>query len=136
MLVGQIKLLSIAKIFVRKLLRKEPGRPEFSWRGGGEPEQVDYAGAMNQMEAAAAAGVKQFVFLGSMGGTDPSNFLNTIGKRPDGTGGDILLWKRKAEKHLVKLAQEKGFAYTIVHPGESVSQSASDDVYVLTRGVR
>ena len=40
-----------------------------------------------------------------MGGTDPSNFLNTIGKNPDGSGnGDILLWKRKAEKYLVEVS--------------------------------
>jgi len=39
-----------------------------------------------------------------MGGTDPSNFLNTIGKNKDGTGnGDILIWKRKAEKYLIKV---------------------------------
>ncbi len=40
-----------------------------------------------------------------MGGTDPSNFLNTIGKNKDGSGnGDILLWKRKAEKYLVDVS--------------------------------
>lgn len=38
--------------------------------------------------------MKHFVFVGSMGGTQPENFLNTIGKKPDGTGGDILIWKR------------------------------------------
>jgi uncharacterized protein YbjT (DUF2867 family) len=42
-----------------------------------------------------------------MGGTDRSNFLNTIG------GGDILVWKRRAEKYLV----DSGLEYTIVHPG-------------------
>ena len=41
-----------------------------------------------------------------MGGTDPSNFLNTIGKNKDGSGnGDILLWKRKAEKYLVEVRE-------------------------------
>ena len=44
------------------------------------------------------------VNLSSMGGTDPSNFLNAVGKNPDGTGnGDILLWKRKAERYLVEV---------------------------------
>jgi nucleoside-diphosphate-sugar epimerase len=60
--------------------------------------QVDYVGAKLQIDAAKAAGVKKFVFLSSMGGTQPDNFLNTIGKQPDGSGGDILLWKRKAEE--------------------------------------
>jgi hypothetical protein len=39
--------------------------------------QVDYVGAKLQIDAAKAAGVK---------------------KQPDGSGGDILLWKRKAEE--------------------------------------
>jgi hypothetical protein len=60
--------------------------------------QVDYVGAKLQIDAAKAAGVKKFVFLSSMGGTQPDNFLNTIGKQPDGSGGDILVWKRKAEE--------------------------------------
>lgn len=56
--------------------------------------QVDWMGAKALIDAAKAAGVKHFVYVGSMGGTQPENFLNTIGKRDDGTGGDILLWKR------------------------------------------
>jgi hypothetical protein len=41
----------------------------------------------------------------SMGGTDPDNFLNKVGKNPDGSGnGDILLWKRKAERYLVNVS--------------------------------
>ena len=37
-----------------------------------------------------------------MGGTDPDDFLNTLGKDKKGNGnGDILVWKRKAEKYLV-----------------------------------
>lgn len=56
--------------------------------------QVDWLGAKALIDAAKAAGVKHFVYVGSMGGTQPDNFLNTIGKQEDGTGGDILLWKR------------------------------------------
>lgn len=56
--------------------------------------QVDWMGAKALIDAAKAAGVKHFVYVGSMGGTQPDNFLNTIGKQDDGTGGDILLWKR------------------------------------------
>lgn len=51
-------------------------------------------GAKALIDAAKTAGVKHFVYVGSMGGTQPDNFLNTIGKQDDGTGGDILLWKR------------------------------------------
>ena len=40
-----------------------------------------------------------------MGGTDPNNFLNKVGKKSDGSGnGDILLWKRKAERYLVNVS--------------------------------
>ena len=39
-----------------------------------------------------------------MGGTDPENMLNALGRETlaDGSvrGGNILLWKRKAEKYL------------------------------------
>lgn len=57
---------------------------------------MDWIGAKALIDAAKAAGVKHFVYVGSMGGTQPDNFLNTIGKQDDGTGGDILLWKRLA----------------------------------------
>ena len=50
----------------------------------------------------------------SMGGTDPHYFLNTLGKKKNGEGdGDILIWKRKAEKYLI----DSGLQYTIIHPG-------------------
>ena len=47
----------------------EPGqRPTMGFAPGGEPEQVDYQGQVNQIEAAKAAGVQQVVLVGSMGG--------------------------------------------------------------------
>jgi uncharacterized protein YbjT (DUF2867 family) len=40
--------------------------------------------------------------------------LNTIGRVPgNDLSGNILLWKRKAEKYLI----ESGLNYTILHPG-------------------
>jgi len=117
--VPKIKPWSIVKVMFKKLLRKEDvGRPEFSFPENGTPEEVDWLGAKAQIEAAKAAGVKHFVFVSSMGGTQPDNFLNTIGKVSDGTGGDILLWKRKAEKFLV----ESGLDYTIIHPGGLIDE--------------
>lgn len=56
--------------------------------------KVDWIGAKALIDEAKKVGVKHFVYIGSMGGTQPDNFLNTIGKKADGTGGDILLWKR------------------------------------------
>lgn len=57
---------SILKILFKKLFRREPGRPKFKFPENGEPEQVDYVGAKNQIDAAIKAGIKHFVFLGSM----------------------------------------------------------------------
>jgi hypothetical protein len=54
------------------------------------------------------------VLVSSMGVLDPNNFLNQIGKDKNGNGhGDILIWKRKAEKYL----SLSGLQYTIIHPG-------------------
>jgi hypothetical protein len=63
-----------------------------------------------------------------MGGTDPDNFLNQVGKNADGTGnGDILLWKRKGEQYLVN----SGLDYTIIHPGGLVDTEPGIENYVL-----
>lgn len=112
---------SIVKVLFKKtvLRRADPGRPKFKFGPGGTPEEVDWLGAKMQIDAAVEAGVKNFVFVSSMGGTQPENFLNSIGKQADGSGGDILLWKRKAERYLI----ESGIpSYTIVHPGGLVDK--------------
>ncbi len=56
-----------------------------------------------------------------MGGTQPENFLNTLG------GGDILKWKRRAEQYLV----ESGVPYTIVHPGGLLDDAGCQRQLVL-----
>lgn len=83
------------------------GRPEFFYEDGGSPEEVDWQGQKAQIDAAIASGVKQIVLVGSMGGTDESNPLNALGN------GNILVWKRKAEKYLA----DSGVAYTIIRAG-------------------
>lgn len=103
----QIKKRSLVRIIFKKLLRMDPGRPTFRWIENGAPSIVDYLGGKTQIDAAKAEGVKQVVYVGSMGGTQSDNFLNTIGD------GNILLWKRKAEEYLI----ESGLKYTIIHPG-------------------
>ena len=58
--------------------------------------------------------VPKVVLVSSMGGLDKNNFLNQIGKDKNGEGhGDILIWKRKAERYLCL----SGLQYTILHPG-------------------
>ncbi|KAJ6407866.1 hypothetical protein OIU84_011220 [Salix udensis] len=83
------------------------GRPEFYFEDGAFPEQVDWIGQKNQIDAAKAAGVKQIVLVGSMGGTDLNHPLNSLG------GGNILVWKRKAEQYLA----DSGVPYTIIRAG-------------------
>ncbi|KAK7373748.1 hypothetical protein VNO80_07168 [Phaseolus coccineus] len=82
-------------------------RPEFYFDDGAYPEQVDWIGQKNQIDAAKAAGVKQIVLVGSMGGTDLNNPLNSLGN------GNILVWKRKAEQYLA----DSGVPYTIIRAG-------------------
>ncbi|KZV53398.1 hypothetical protein F511_10184 [Dorcoceras hygrometricum] len=80
------------------------GRPEFYFDDGAFPEQVDWIGQKNQIDAAIAAGVKYVVLVGSMGGTKPDHPLNSL------ANGNILIWKRKAEQYL----SESGIPYTII----------------------
>lgn len=83
------------------------GRPEFYFEEGAYPEQVDWLGQKNQIDAAKAAGVKQIVLVGSMGGTNLNHPLNSLGN------GNILVWKRKAEQYLA----DSGIPYTIIRAG-------------------
>ena len=83
------------------------GRPEFYFEDGAYPEQVDWIGQKNQIDAAKAAGVKHIVLVGSMGGTNPNHPLNSL------ANGNILIWKRKAEQYLA----ESGIPYTIIRAG-------------------
>ena len=77
------------------------------------PPQVDWLWQKAQIDAAVAAGVKKVVLVSSMGGTQIDNFLNTMGAGGDVGDANILLWKRKAEMHLVA----SGVDFTIIHPG-------------------
>lgn len=94
----------------------ETNRPEFGFPNG-QPESVDWHGQKRLIDAAAKAGGVHVVICSSMGGTNPENSLNKLGRveNDDGStsGGDILKWKRKAEKYLA----DSGMPYTVIHPG-------------------
>ena len=83
------------------------GRPEFYYEENGYPEQVDWIGQKNQVDAAKAAGCKHIVLVGSMGGQNPNHMLNSLGN------GKVLIWKRKAEEYL----SQSGIPYTIIRAG-------------------
>jgi len=104
----------------------------FAWKHGGYPEKVDYQGQKAQIDLAKRLGIPHVVLVTSMGGTDPSNFLNSVGKSTKMNSGqeghgDILLWKRRAEKYLV----ESGLDYTILHPGALVDTPGGREEFVL-----
>jgi len=110
---------------------EETGRPIFAFPNG-QPEQVDWLGQKAQIDAAKACGPDTHVVIcSSMGGTDPSNMLNALGREslPDGStkGGNILLWKRKAEKYLI----DSGLPYTVVHPGGLLNEPGSKREIVI-----
>ena len=130
----KINYFSLAKILFNKVIlrKKEPGRPTFTFPNG-IPEIVDWEGARNQIDFAIKNNVKQFVFVSSMGGTQPDNFLNSIGKKEDGSGGDILLWKRKAEEYLIQECQKSssGMTYTIIHPGGLTDKPGNTNEIIL-----
>lgn len=125
--VPKIKIWSLIKVLILKIFRVV-ARPEFYFIKNGDPYNVDWLGAKNQIDAAKAAGIRQFVFLSSMGGTQPDNFLNSIGKKiGDELSGNILLWKRKAEEYLIK----SGLAYTILHPGGLLDKAGGEREIVV-----
>jgi nucleoside-diphosphate-sugar epimerase len=104
-------LLKIPFNFIRRKPLVNFRSMKFVWKHkDGYPEKVDYEGQINQIELAKQLGIPHVVVVSSMGGTDPNNFLNSVGKSTDKrTGkmaghGDILLWKRRAEKYLVEVS--------------------------------
>ena len=83
----------------------------FKFKRNQYPEKVDYEGQVAQIDMAKELGIEHVVVVSSMGGTDPDNFLNQVGKNADGSGnGDILLWKRKAERYLTEVRESSNRA--------------------------
>lgn len=100
----------------------------FVYKPGQYPRKVDFEGQIRQIDFAKSVGIGHIVLVSSMGGTDKNNFLNSVGKKKNGKGeGDILVWKRKAEKYLVG----SGLDYTIIHPGELIDSPGSVEELVL-----
>eukprot|EP00532_Pseudo-nitzschia_australis_P006683 CAMPEP_0168168172 /NCGR_PEP_ID=MMETSP0139_2-20121125/2939_1 /TAXON_ID=44445 /ORGANISM="Pseudo-nitzschia australis, Strain 10249 10 AB" /LENGTH=496 /DNA_ID=CAMNT_0008085459 /DNA_START=233 /DNA_END=1723 /DNA_ORIENTATION=+ len=149
--VPRIQKRSLAAMLVKAPWRAMRGKPlmnirsmRFSWKHGGYPEKVDFHGQKAQIDLAKRLGIPHVVLVSSMGGTNPDNFLNSVGKqhqhqhqhqevartssskRKEGHG-DILLWKREAEKYLV----ESGLDYTILHPGGLVDTPGGQDDFVF-----
>ena len=78
-------------------------------RGQGEgdgPEQVDYGGVKNLVDAAKAAGVKYALLVSSGGVTHKDHPLNKM-------FNNLLIWKFKGEEYL----RHSGITYTVFRPG-------------------
>jgi len=105
------------------------GRPVFGYPAGGDPEFVDWIGQKSQIDAMCESDGGLVVVCSSMGGTDPSNPLNSLGRTEDPEtgeekGGNILMWKRKSEKYLIEQAEKaSNLKYTIVHPGGLINET-------------
>lgn len=87
------------------------------------PEHVDFEGARNLAEAAAAAGVGHHVLVSSMGVTDDEHELNRM-------FNNILIWKRKGEEAVVA----SGVSYTIVRPGGLSDGPGSAQTVIFEQG--
>ncbi|MEJ2138153.1 MAG: SDR family oxidoreductase [Gammaproteobacteria bacterium] len=87
------------------------------------PEAVDYLGIKNLADAAAQAGVTQFVLVSSSGVTQEDHFLN---KMLD----NVLVWKFKGEEAL----RASGVPYTIVRPGGLVNKPGGSEALVFAQG--
>lgn len=114
-LAGCSALIILTSAVPVKLPQDAPGPPQFTFKEAEFPEQVDWKGQVLQIDAAKSAGVTHVVLVSSMGGTDPSHFLNSIGS------GGIVNWKRKAEQYLIA----SGLQYTILHPGGLVDDTST-----------
>ncbi len=73
--------------------------------GANRPEEVDHLGTVNLSRAAKAAGATRFVIITSSVSGKKDHFLNYI-------GGDVLIWKKRAEEALMS----SGLEYVIVGP--------------------
>ncbi len=97
-----------------------PGSPPgCSFEPGGTPEEVDYQGQINQIDAAKVAGVKHIILVGSMGGTNEHHPLNHFGK--------VLIWKRKSEQYLI----DSGIDYTIIRAGGLLDEPGGQREFLI-----
>lgn len=118
-----IILSSAAPQKVDKPADAPPGPPQFVYPEGQYPEQIDWEGQKNQIDAATAAGskVKHIVVVGSMGSEDPDHMLNKLGN------GNILVWKRKAEQYAI----DSGITYTVINPGGLIDKAGGERELVV-----
>ena len=87
------------------------------------PEHVDFEGARNLADAAAAAGVGHYVLVSSMGVTHDDHQLNRL-------FNNILMWKRKGEDAVAA----SGIPYTIIRPGGLNDGPGNEQTVIFEQG--
>lgn len=81
-------------------------------------------GTLNLIAAARQKGVKQFIFVTSIGADDLANPLNLF--------WGVLFWKKRSEEEL----QRSGLTYTIVRPGGAVCMVMMGGGRTIRKGMR
>lgn len=87
------------------------------------PERVDFEGARNLAEAAAAVGVEQYVLVSSRGATHDDHVLNRM-------FNNVLIWKRRGEEAVAA----SGVPYTIVRPGGLADDPGGNQAIIFEQG--
>lgn len=90
--------------------------------GQQSPEEIDYQGVVNAVDAAKEAGVKHFVLLSSLAVTHDEHPLNQY--------GNVLKWKLKGENHL----RDSGLTYTVVRPGGLTDDPGGEHGIIFEQG--
>lgn len=96
-------------LFGRTLI---PSSSDLYYPNGGQPYDIDYIGQCNIIDTAVESKVEHIVMLGSMGGYRGSknNNIGRASKDASPKVGNVLKWKRAAERYLMKRCY-----FTIVH---------------------
>jgi hypothetical protein len=99
---------------------RSPKVAELYYPKGSSPFLVDFMGQKNVIDEAIASSNDSlhFIMLSNMGGYRNGTKINEIGRTPnDPNSGNILRWKRAAERYLMKRA-----FFTIIHAGALTEQ--------------
>jgi len=102
----QVNSLSLAGVYALKVasLGLSEAQLSFDFAYGQTPNEIDWIGQKNQVDAAKASGASHVVLVSTMAGRNPEHELNA-------QMGEMALYKRKAEHYL----RDSGLPYTIIH---------------------
>lgn len=104
----QKKLSFRIKNFIKSIIlrqpKEKPQATDLYFKKGESPYEVEYLGQKNVIDCCVEAKVEHIILCGNMGGYRGSK-LNDIGREKGDeppTVGNLLKWKRRAERYLMK----------------------------------